>query len=1273
MKFTSVMCWRYAKALALVAAALMLRMAIEQLTGAELPTFITFYPVIMFSALVMGFGPGVFAVAATVFMVDFFVVLPHQLGYWNLGIASSMTMFAGMGIFMCVIARRYRTMQLQMEALVTERTTALQESEGRLQLFIQHAPASLAMLDRDMRYISVSNRWLTDYGLGVQELVGKSHYEIFPEISGEWKELHRRALAGEVLSSDCDRFERVDGSVQWLRWEVRPWIEPAGTIGGIVIFTEDITERKAAEEMLSRQKIDVEVAWKNEQRERSLMEAVMDAMPTGVAVTDAAGGTLRSNAMFERVWGKRCPETASVEDYDAFKAWWGDTDRPVAPEEWASARAIHGESVVGQLLRIRRFDGTEAYVINSASPVYDSDGAIAGSVVSIQDITELKRAEAALRDSELKLRVLIDSAGESIWQFGLDGEILTANATAARRLGMSAEEMVGSKWQNYVSPELAESREERIAEVVRTKAPVLFEDERSGIRFEHSAYPVRDVTGAVASVAFFSRDITERRKAEKLLQESEERLRFHMENSPLAVIEWDRNFIVTCWTGESERLFGWSAGETIGRPITDLNMVYEDDLPIVGQTMARLTDGVSLKVVSTNRNYTKNGEVRHCTWYNSVLLDQQGKMKSVMSEVVDITDRVVAQDRLDLLAETASQLLLCENPQDIVESLCRRVMTALDCHVFFNFLANEQQDRLYLNACAGISAAERQKIASLDFGVGICGRSACEACRIVAEDIPNTPDPHTELVKSLGVTLYACHPLMVQDRIIGTLSFGSRTRISFTEDDLALMKAVADHVAIAIERMQTAQALYKSHEELEQRVVERTHELAASVRQLLDEIAERTRTEKRLQRLNRLYAVLSETNQTIVRSTDRDSLFQDFCRIAVEYGGFLLSWVGLVDNESGDIRRVAAFGATDYLEGINVTINEEPHGIGPTGVSVREGTYAICNDFQGSASTRPWHERGKAFGINSSASIALKEGGRVIGALTLYSREKNYFDRQHVELLQQMGVDVSFALDNMIREKQRLEAEQILQEETMQRLQAVEALRRQEHLMIQQNRQAAMGEMIGNIAHQWRQPLNTLGLLTQRLGLFYGSPSFNKEFLETSVAKSMEIISYMSRTIDDFRTFFAADREKTEFRVVETVSKVLSLVEASFKDRGINLERDEDDDVVITGYPNEYAQVLLNILINAKDAMNERNIESPWLKIAVRSHNGTSLVTIADNAGGISEDIVDKIFDPYFTTKGPQQGTGIGLFMARSIIENNMGGRLSVRNTGAGAEFRIEV
>jgi PAS domain S-box-containing protein len=142
------------------------------------------------------------------------------------------------------------------------------------------------------------------------------------------------------------------------------------------------------------------------------------------------------------------------------------------------------------------------------------------------------------------------------------------------------------------------------------------------------------------------REITARIRAEKELRESEERLRLHGENSPTAIIEWDAGFIVTRWAGEAEHIFGWSAAETVGKPIMDLHLIYEEDIPIVEQTMGKLTDGVSRKVVSGNRNYTKDGRVIHCEWYNSVLYDAGGKMTSVMSQVLDITERKQAEEAL---------------------------------------------------------------------------------------------------------------------------------------------------------------------------------------------------------------------------------------------------------------------------------------------------------------------------------------------------------------------------------------------------------------------------------------------------------------------------------------------------------------------------------------------------------------------------------------------------------------------------------------------------
>jgi PAS domain S-box-containing protein len=234
--------------------------------------------------------------------------------------------------------------------------------------------------------------------------------------------------------------------------------------------------------------------------------------------------------------------------------------------------------------------------------------------------------------------------------------------------------------------------------------------------------------------------------------------------------------------------------------------------------------------------------------------------------------------------------------------------------------------------------------------------------------------------------------------------------------------------------------------------------------------------------------------------------------------------------------------------------------------------------------------------------------------------------------------------------------------------------RKKDMILIQQSRQAAMGEMLGNIAHQWRQPLNTLGLIIQELRLTYGRDGFNKESLDASVKKAMAVIMHMSQTINDFSNYFRPDKEKSLFSVNGVVVKTLSLVEPSLKNLNIEVEVIKVTDAEINGYVQEYAQVLLNILLNCRDAFEEGNSDTPRVvTITIFKENDRSVLTVADNAGGIPEAVMGKIFDPYFTTKGPDKGTGIGLYMAKAIIEKNMGGRLSVRNSADGAEFRIEV
>lgn len=238
---------------------------------------------------------------------------------------------------------------------------------------------------------------------------------------------------------------------------------------------------------------------------------------------------------------------------------------------------------------------------------------------------------------------------------------------------------------------------------------------------------------------------------------------------------------------------------------------------------------------------------------------------------------------------------------------------------------------------------------------------------------------------------------------------------------------------------------------------------------------------------------------------------------------------------------------------------------------------------------------------------------------------------------------------------------------------AVTDLRQRDQALIQQGRLAAMGEMINNIAHQWRQPLNNVGLIIQNLLFSFDDGTMTHDELKHEISTAMDVIMHMSRTIDDFRNFFREDKQKSGFIISKTVHHALEFVSAALASRDIRVELEDNENVTAIGYQNEYAQVLLNILSNAREACIEREITSPCIRISIMSENGGSVVTVRDNCGGITDDIMPKIFDPYFTTRAPDKGTGIGLYMSKVIIEQNMNGRLTARNCDGGAEFRIEV
>ncbi|QAR32402.1 hypothetical protein EP073_02995 [Geovibrio thiophilus] len=252
-------------------------------------------------------------------------------------------------------------------------------------------------------------------------------------------------------------------------------------------------------------------------------------------------------------------------------------------------------------------------------------------------------------------------------------------------------------------------------------------------------------------------------------------------------------------------------------------------------------------------------------------------------------------------------------------------------------------------------------------------------------------------------------------------------------------------------------------------------------------------------------------------------------------------------------------------------------------------------------------------------------------------------------------------------------------------------LRTQEQLLVQQSKMAAMGEMIGSIAHQWRQPLNALALLIQDIEEAHFCGEITDKYITASVSDAMKQINHMSVTIDDFRNFFRPSKEKTKISVPAAVIEVIALMASQISNNSISVDfscsakgsEDGTDcktaypEIYINGYSNEFKHVIMNILNNAKDEIiktKEKENKNGLITISVTAENGLVRISVKDTGGGIAPEFIDRIFEPYFTTKNPDKGTGIGLYMAKVIIENNMGGRLCALNREeGGAEFIIEL
>ena len=480
-----------------------------------------------------------------------------------------------------------------------EALAALYESEERLGYFIRYAPAALAMFDRNMRYLSASRRWLDDYHLGERDIQGQSHYDIFPEIPECLKEIHRRALAGEVIRKEEDYFERLDGSAQWLRWEARPWHDRDGNVGGILLFSEDITERKLAEQALR------EVQATNLEEQRQARIAALSLMEDAVAArtrAEAANLALREserrfhdivNVSADWIWevdaeGGYTYVSESVRDLLGYtpEELLGKTPFDIMPPEEAARVGTVFAAIASMKAPFRDVDnitlakdGTPRHIQTNGMPILDVQGNLLGYRGLDKDVSDKVKAIADLRDSESRYRLLAENASDWIFWHDAQGNYRYVSPPCLTISGYKPEEFMADPglMERILHPDDQAIYQAHLKHDGEDEITLDFRIQHrdGGLRWiGHRCRPLRDDAGVYQGRCGSNRDITDRKLAEMGLRDSERHLRTLVSAIPDLVWLKDPDGVYLTCNPRFEELFGHTEADIVGK--TDYDFVDRD-------------------------------------------------------------------------------------------------------------------------------------------------------------------------------------------------------------------------------------------------------------------------------------------------------------------------------------------------------------------------------------------------------------------------------------------------------------------------------------------------------------------------------------------------------------------------------------------------------------------------------------------------------------------------------------------------------------------------
>ncbi|HYX31626.1 MAG TPA: PAS domain S-box protein [Oligoflexus sp.] len=527
---------------------------------------------------------------------------------------------------------------------ITDRKQAQQNIEAqkeRLRMFIKYTPLDVAMFDRNMNYLEVSVQWLRTFGFQASSILGKNHYEIFPNLNPDWIAIHQRALQGSIEVGETSYVDR-NGQFHFFRYDIRPWRDEENELGGIIIFNEDITEQRRAREELNESK--------------AKLEAAFQAVSDGIMVFDTAGQVVLLNEAEARICGfesiddmkRDLPYFVSVFQLSSLD------DTPLPIEQWPVSRVMRGESLPYLELRGRRVDTGQAWIFSyTGEPVFDDQGRQTLSVIVTRDITRGKQAEEQLRESEERFRTVTNNAASCLFMMDRNGRPTFMNPAAMRVTGYGSLEEIKGKplhdavhWKKadgspYPMEECPIDNAQADLQTVQNQAEVFCRKDGSLFPVSYSIAPLEKNGEVIGSVLEF-RDVTEEKKSELALRESETRYRILADAVPYLVLTHTREGQLTYFNHQ------WTL--YTGQPVEWLlqkvfETVHPDDLDRL--VMAR-TQALALGRPNVSELRLRDAKGLY-NWHslNTVpLLNDRGEILAWYAAAVNIEDQKRAQDIL---------------------------------------------------------------------------------------------------------------------------------------------------------------------------------------------------------------------------------------------------------------------------------------------------------------------------------------------------------------------------------------------------------------------------------------------------------------------------------------------------------------------------------------------------------------------------------------------------------------------------------------------------